>query len=291
MSTSIRTAKDVPFSDPSAWSNHAKQYDDAVGRSSRLGSAHLISLTETLSPYLSDPDARAIDLGAGTGSLTFELAKKYTELPILATDISAGMLDQLMASPLATPNITIQVADMRSPIGGAAEAGSFSHVFSTMAIQVLYDPVGQGILGHWARLLRRDGIVAIAVWDFDQNCGPHAIWAEAASVVDSSYINPPLLPEGHWNGLAQLEEGLKAAGFREVVARSERIGFDVGKEEFMQFFWESGNPMPLERQASFKGDLAKVKIEMGRLLDEVYESGKNIALSAGLAVGRKPVED
>lgn len=65
------------------------------------------------------------------------------------------------------------------------------------------------------------------------------------------------------------------------------LGFDVGKEGFMRFFWESENPMPKDRQSSFEGDLGKVKVEMERILDEVYEGGPKIPLSAALAVGRK----
>jgi SAM-dependent methyltransferase len=210
-------------------------------------------------------------------------------LPILATDISPGMLDQLMVN--ATANITTQVADMRAPVVGAAAEGSFSHVFSTMAIQSLPDPAANGTLAEWARLLIPNGIVAIGIWDFDQNCGPQALWAEAAVAVDPTYVNPPLVFPGHWVGLAQLEDGLKRAGFRDVKARSQHIGFDIGKEEFMRFFWESKNPMALDRQATFKGDLEKVKLEMGRLLDEVYNGGRTIPMSAGLAVGRKPRAD
>lgn len=283
------STKEVQFSDPHTWNNHAKQYDDAVGRSSSLGISHLISLVETFDPPLSAPGTRIIDLGAGTGSLAFQLAKKYPELPILATDISPGMIDQIKANPLATANITAQVVDMRAPVGGGTAAeNSFSHVFSTMAIQALYDPVGQGTLDQWKRLLQPSGLVAIAVWDFDQNCGPHALWREAATLVDPTYVNPPLLPEGHWLGLSELEKGLKKAGFLEVEAASQPVGFDVGKEGFMRFFWESGNPMPLERQKSFQGDLGKVRVEMERLLDEVYEGGRNIPLSVGFAVGRNP---
>lgn len=90
-----------------------------------LGAARLIELADGLHP-LSIPYARAIDLGAGTGSLTYQLAARFPTLPILATDISPGMLEQLMSST----NITSQVADMAAPIGGAIEEGSFSHVLA-----------------------------------------------------------------------------------------------------------------------------------------------------------------
>ncbi len=130
--------------------------------------------------------------------------------------------------------------------------------------------------------------MAIGMWDFDETCGPHALWAEAAVAVDPNYVNPPLLLSRHWTGCAQLGAGLTAAGFRDVKAEVRKIGFDVGKEGFMRFFWESRNLMPVDRQSSFKGDLEKVRMEMGRLLDEMYNGGRKIPMSAALAVGRKP---
>jgi len=176
---------------------------------------------------------------------------------------------------------------MASPVGGAVTEGSFTHVFSTMAIQNLPEPAKRGILDQWARLLTPDGIVAIGMWDFDESCGPHQIWAQAAATIDPSYINPPMVPAGHWKGLKQLVEGLDEAGFK--VERSEvfDLGFDVGKEGFMRFFWESRNPMTVDRLSSFEEDLEKVRVEMERLLDEVYDGGRKIPLFAALAVARK----
>lgn len=123
------------WSDPRKWDNAAAKYNDAVGQSSRIGAAHLIALADALHSF-STPNARAIDLGVGTGSLTHQLAAYAPALPILATDISPGMLDKLMSlrSDPATSNISSQVADMAAPVGGAAAEGVFSHVFSTMAI-------------------------------------------------------------------------------------------------------------------------------------------------------------
>ncbi|EPE25358.1 S-adenosyl-L-methionine-dependent methyltransferase [Glarea lozoyensis ATCC 20868] len=278
------------WSDPNKWDDAAAEYNEAVGRSSRLGAAHLITLADALHPISSVSNARAIDLGAGTGSLTHLLSAAFPSLPILATDISPGMLEELMTIADLTRNqsITTQVADMASPVGGAVTEGSFSHVFSTMAIQVLPEPAGEGTLKKWSSLLAPRGIVAIGMWDFDENCGPHTLWAEAATAVDPSYRNPSLLPPRHWYGRAQLEKGLKEAGFRDIKSEVLDIGFHVGKEGFMRFFWESGNPMAKDRQASFKGDLAKVKVEMERLLDGVYEGGRKIPLSAALAVARRP---
>lgn len=279
------------LSDAPTWDFHAQHYDDAVGKSSHHGISRLISLVETVNPPLSSPDARVLDLGAGTGSLAFQLTEKYPTLPILATDISAGMLEQIRASSLWTSNITTQVVDMRAPVGGSVSEGEFSHVFSTMAIQSL--PGGEDVVARWSRLLRPDGVLAIAVWDMEMpnGSGVHAVWAEAAIAVDPSYVNPPILPPGHWLGLRALEAGLEAAGFEVEKAESLYVGFDLGTEGFMRFFWEMGNPMPLQRQASFKGDLERVKVEMERLLDEVYDGGRNIPLWVGVVVARARKSD
>ena len=158
-----------------------------------------------------------------------------------------------------------------------------------MAIQVLPAPDEIGTLARWAQLLAPDGIVAIVIWDFDEYCGPHALWAEAAVAVDHGYVNPPVMPPRHWTGCAHLEAGLKGAGFRDAHAEVYEIGFDVGKEGFMRyFFWESGNPMAVDRQSTFKGDLEEVRAEMGRLLDVGFDEGRKLQLSAALALGRKP---
>lgn len=159
---------------------------------------------------------------------------------------------------LCSDPATSNVSDMATPVGGGAAEAAFSHVSSTMAIHVLPAPDETGTLAQWARLLAPDGIVAMGMWDFDENYGPHALWAEAAVAVDSRYVNPPLLPSRHWTGCAQLRAGLKAAGFRDVETEVHESGFDVGKERVMRFFWDSGNPMAVDRQSSFKGDLKKV---------------------------------
>lgn len=186
--------------------------------------------------------------------------------------------------------ISSQVVDMAAPIGGAATEGKFSHVFSTMAIQALPDPAGNGTLDKWAQLLAPDGLVAIAIWDINEECGPDEIWAKAAVAVDPTYVYSPFIPPSHWKGRKELHEGLLQAGFRDVKSEVLELGFNVGKEGFMKYFWESGNPSAAGRQARFKGDLGKVKIEMERILDEGYEGGKTISLSATLAVGRRPLE-
>ncbi|KAL8848629.1 MAG: hypothetical protein Q9221_006354 [Calogaya cf. arnoldii] len=104
------------LSDPARWNRTASHYNDAVGRSTHIAAARLITLANTHHP-LTAPSARAIDLAAGTGSLTHQLATFAPSLPILATDLAQRMLDQLIA---LRPNpskskIETQILDMANP--------------------------------------------------------------------------------------------------------------------------------------------------------------------------------
>ena len=247
----------------------------------------LITLADELH-LLNYPDNIAIDVGAGTGSLTNTLSSSFPTLPILATDISERMLKELRDStPVPSKKmVSTRVLDMASLREHGVPEESFSHAFSTFALQAL-EGHPQDAIQEMNRILRPYGIVALAIWDFDRMCAPHQIWREAAQSVDSTYVNPPILSESQWTGLRQLEAGLKEAGFREIKTAEFRCHFDVGTKGFMDFFWESGNPMPKARIRSFKGDIAKVKVSMEKILIERYHDGRSIFVDTALALARK----
>ena len=269
------------------WDNAAAQYNDAVGRMSRSAADRLVTLADKYHSF-DCPDNNAIDLGAGTGSLTNTLSSRFPTLPILATDISERMLEELRAStPAISGNmVSTRVLDMADPTAHGVPEGSFSHAFSTFALQAIEGQPQDAIQGIH-QILRPHGTVALAIWDFDGMCSPHQIWREAAQSVDSAYVNPPILSDSQWTGLRQLEAGLKQAGFREIRTEVFRCHLDVGTKGFMDFFWESGNPMPKDRIRSFEGNIEKVKVAMERILNERYHDGRSIFVDTALALARK----
>ena len=274
----------APFFKAEGWNVAASDYDLAVGRCSRIAADRLITMADSLRP-LDAVGQTSIELGAGTGSLTHLLRRRFDQLPILATDIAPNMLEVLRTTGSGNP-VDTQVLDMADPITSKTAEGTFTHVFCSMALQTLPEPVLA--VEQWKRLLVPGGIMAVGIWDFDEPCGPHAIWQEAAQMVDPAYVNPPILQAGRWTGLKQLEVGLRAADLVDVRSESCQCGFDVGSEGFMHFFWESRNPMPVERQLSFgDGDLEQVRVAMASVLKEKYDEGRSIPLFTGLAVGRK----
>ncbi|KAF2228458.1 S-adenosyl-L-methionine-dependent methyltransferase [Viridothelium virens] len=294
MHTSTNSSKQEvrQFGEAQDWDNAAANYDEAIGRVTELAANRLIDMVVELSP-LSTAGTRAIDLGAGTGSLTRRLAARFPSLAILATDSSAQMLTELQAKrqqelPHGSQNhVSTQLLDFNTPITAATPEGSFSHVFSTMAMQTNLYPEEDGLLKTWGRLLRPGGVLAIGIWILDERCGPIQIWAQAASKADPDYRNPPILPGRPWLTLADLERGVRLAGFSDIRAEECGTGFDIGLDGFQQWFWQSDNPMPKARKETYSGDLGPVKTEMERVLREQFDGGRNIPLSTALVVAKK----
>ncbi|KAL8735316.1 MAG: hypothetical protein Q9166_000861 [cf. Caloplaca sp. 2 TL-2023] len=137
-----------------------REWEGVVGElreleeSTRIAADRLITLAHD-HRSLTTSDARPIDFGAGTGSLTHQLAAGAPALPTLATDISS-MVDKLGAlrSDAAASLVTSQVVDMANLFGAVSE-GTSSHIFGMMAIQVLPAPDKTGFWhsgrGCWHR--------------------------------------------------------------------------------------------------------------------------------------------
>ena len=91
---------------------------------------------------------------------------------------------------------------------------------------------------------------------------------------------------GSKKGLANAVEGWMEAGFRDVVGESFQIGFNMGIEGFVRFWWESGNLMSLYRREGFGGNLEWGKREMKGVCWSRSIRGERIPFAAGLVLGR-----
>lgn len=270
-----------------SWNPAAATYNDSVGPSSGLAAPPIIASAHSLSP-IDDPSANLLELGAGTGSLTLALARRFPHAPLLATDISPAMLSELRAAAATAgvPAIETRVVDMTEPVTPQTPVGAFSHVFCFMALQNLPDP--GAAIAQWLRLLAPGAILAVGIWDFDLPCGPYEIWHKTARAVDPKHVVTPMLPEGRWTGRRQLEKGMMERGLNDVRVEEHEVGFNIGIEGFMRFFWESGSPFPLEKRTGRSSeDVTALKKAMLVILGEEYDDGKSIPLWTALAVGRK----
>ena len=122
-------AHPVVASSRQLWTNTAPTYSSNVGRTSVLSASRLIQLTDSLSPITND--SLVPDFGAGAGAVTLALASRFSKTKIIATEISASMLEKI--SQANCPNITARVLDARD-FSSELDKGSFSHVFNTFML-------------------------------------------------------------------------------------------------------------------------------------------------------------
>lgn len=273
------------YSEAEPWIAASRDYTEHVGPSTAEAAPHMVALASSILPLTSDT-SNILELGAGTGSLTFAIAAAAPETPLLATDISPEMLAQLTsnAAKAGISNVPrTQVLDMTAVELPKAD---FSHIFCFMAIQNLSDPLPS--VRHWINLLKPGGVLAIGIWDIDKPIGPYDIWFKTASKVLTKPVNRSMLPPGAWKGSKGLENGLREAGLHNLKLQSYEVGFNIGKEAFMKFFWEGQNPMPVEcRKGRSEEETEKLKLGMLEVLRDEYEDGNDVPLWIGLAVGVK----
>jgi len=158
---------------------NAEAYEQVMGRWSRRLAPLLIRFGG-----LSDGD-RVLDVGCGTGSLTFTLPEIANIADVTGIDLTEPFLEFARARN-TDPRISFQSADARNlPF----EDNSFDRAFSMLVLQ--YIPDAPRAVAEMRRVVRAQGTVTAAVWD---NYGgqPHVrlIW-DIAAVLDPS-VKPPL---------------------------------------------------------------------------------------------------
>jgi ubiquinone/menaquinone biosynthesis C-methylase UbiE len=118
-----------------------------------------------------------LDVGCGTGSVAFELRRRFPDRSISAVDVSAAYLAFAQGRD-GGRDIHFELADAAHlPF----EAGAFAGAISQLALNFMPDPA-RAVL-EMRRVTRAGGMVAAAVWDF---CGglvcQRLFWDTAAAI-------------------------------------------------------------------------------------------------------------
>ncbi len=178
-----------------------------------------------LGPFLFAPYAREVaarvlrveptsvlEIAAGTGVVTRELARALPETTIVATDLNAAMIDRAR-SVGAGPNVTFATADaMTLPF----EDRRFEVVVCQFGVMFFPDRLAS--FREARRVLRRGGTYFVSVWGpIEDNDAGRIV----ADLVTRSFPNDPpsflrRTPYGHGDPVA-IERDLRAAGFGEVT--------------------------------------------------------------------------
>ena len=146
--------------------HHAGDDDEAVlaellDLDAEVLQAYLSAAVERVHELAADrPVRRILDLGSGTGSGAFALARRFPGAEVIAVDQSAGMLARLR-SKAADSGLADRVQTMEADLDGAwpvIEAVDLT--WSSMALHHLADP-GRGLAEIFA-VLRPGGLLAVA---------------------------------------------------------------------------------------------------------------------------------
>jgi SAM-dependent methyltransferase len=168
---------------------------------------------------------RVLDVGCGTGSLSFTLAETDDLAAITGVDLTPGFLDFARARN-TDPRVTFEHGDARAlPFAD----NSFDRAFSMLVLHFI--PDAPRAVAEMRRVVRPGGTVAAAVWD-GYGGMPHLrmIWDIAAvldPVLERPLFRPMMVP-------GEMEEAWRAVGLVDIEQTSLMI-----RVEFSSFedFW------------------------------------------------------
>jgi SAM-dependent methyltransferase len=154
-------------------------YERVMGRWSRRLAPLLIRFGG-----LSDGD-RVLDVGSGTGSLSFTLPEVANVASVTGIDQAAVYVAFARARGSADPRFSFRQADARALPFPAA---SFDRAFSMLVLQFI--PDADRAVAEMCRVVRPGGTVTAAVWDsFGGTPHLRLLW-DTAAVLDPSATQP-----------------------------------------------------------------------------------------------------
>ena len=170
------------------------------------------------------PGDRALDVGCGPGALTAELVRRVGSERVAAVDPSEPFVE---AARTRHPGV-----DVRQAVAEALpfEDGSFDTSLAQLVVHFMQDPAAG--LREMARVTRRGGLVAAAVWDFGGDRAPISAFWQAAHELDAEAPGEAHLAGAHAGHLAEL---FAAAGLHDV--EEETVSTSVEHATFADW-WE-----------------------------------------------------
>jgi ubiquinone/menaquinone biosynthesis C-methylase UbiE len=207
---------------------------------------------------------RILDVGCGTGSLTFALPTAAAVSEVAAVDFSPVFVEAAQQRN-TDPRITISQGD------ACALPFPDNRFDRSMALLVLhFVPEGATAIAEMRRVVRPGGVVAAAVWDHLGGMSNMRMVLDTLAVVDEEarrlrgrYCFQPMMRPG------EMRSAFLAQGLEEVVETSLLIRMDYA--DFADF-WSplAGGEGPLGRYVA--GLEPSRKAEAERLVRAAYEA-------------------
>lgn len=215
----------------SMFSGHAEAYEQLVGRWSRRLAGPFLDFAG-----LADGEV-VLDVGCGTGSLTFAAAGKAKIAAVTGIDLSEAYV-AFARRQSGNERITFQTGDACAlPF----PEGAFDRVVSMLVLNFVPDAPTAAV--EMVRVTRPGGVVAAAVWDLRGGLTAAQMFWNTAAAIDAAaaeirarYFSGPLTRPGE---LADTWSGL---GLRDVLQDhvTIRMDFDSFEDYWRPFLGRTG---------------------------------------------------
>jgi ubiquinone/menaquinone biosynthesis C-methylase UbiE len=254
-------------------------YEAQMGRWSRRLAPLLIAFSGVTAAR------RVLDVGCGTGSLTFEIARRLGSGVVTGIDFSPVYIEHASRRN-ENPCITFEVGDACAL---RFEDASFDHAFSSLVLQFI--PDADRAVREMRRVTRPSGTITAATWDTRGGVVVQRMFFDSAAVLDPNASTRRAMacmrPMSRADGL---RKAWSDAGLVDVVQGSLTIRMEY--ESFADL-WSSidGNDGPY---ADYLRTLAaEAKLRLRRLIEAAYLDGeqdgpRSYAATAWAIKGRVP---
>ncbi|KAJ9626878.1 hypothetical protein H2203_003334 [Taxawa tesnikishii (nom. ined.)] len=268
-----RNKTEYSSSEADGWAAHVDNYIKVVEPLTRGPTEALVNEVDKLLPF-TGPDVRVLDNGSGTGLLASYLAAKYPEVPIVAADISSGMLENLEKKAekkgwKAVETKTIDALDLQS-----LADNPFSHVLSTFMLGSISSPL-QGVQEMY-KVTKPGGILGIAVWD--HNIVWSDVWRETIRRSQNKpFYEPPLIFDPSMCYKDTVEKTLKGAGWDDAEVSVQQTYYAPwdSADAACDFFWNGKNPIVEMFVRGWEDNVEQIKPVLRQVYEELYGSGKH----------------
>jgi ubiquinone/menaquinone biosynthesis C-methylase UbiE len=179
-------------------------------------------------------DDRVLDVGCGTGSLTFTIAATTRASKIVGIDPSIGYLEYARANN-TNPHVTFEVGDAQKL---PYDDGSFDCCVSSLMIQFV--PDAQEAVKEMRRVTRAGGSVATCMWDSSGGMELGERFWKAAMAVDPETKRPE---SGRYGSPSALSELWTATGLKNVETKALVIPMTFSSfEDFWRIYSNTQGP-------------------------------------------------
>ncbi|KAL8685844.1 MAG: hypothetical protein Q9224_005647 [Gallowayella concinna] len=261
------------------WGVTSSVYASRTEYVTRPAAEALISWVNSLSP-LSHSNAIALDNGAGSGVITTTLRSRFPHLPIIATDLSPGMLEKLEQKQL--PRVQCKVLDATNL--HHFDRDTFTHTLSTFMLQFAPEP--QTALQEMYRVTKPNGTLGLCMWGeicFDPP------WEETARYFEPDYVFPHTWTSD-WADGDKLQRYVEDAGFKDVKLQTIRPRWDFqSPEQFFEYSFESKNPEVMRGYQPWwdKGMESTMRPMFEKIVRERYGGAKDFDMEVFMIVATK----